>query len=148
MQAGQLLAPRRQPLRLPGDLFRVHGVRLDTRAAVRLVVPAALQRHLRLADLGLEPLAGPGLAHDGPQRFQRRRLLVDLQRGTVAKRGERLRRHLAHGPIQACREPFDRLGMRLLPRQEVLGGPEVRQLQRLQLDGQVRLLLAQLLLQL
>ena len=90
LERGQLLLPDGESLGLAGDLLGVDRVGLDAGARVRLVVARALERRLLVADLDLEALARARLLGDRPERLERARLLLDLERGGVARGRQRL----------------------------------------------------------
>ena len=142
--AAELLAPHGEPLGFRGDLLGVDRVRLDARPGIGLVVPCPLQRRLLVADLHLEPFASPRLLGDGPERLERMRLLLDLQRRGIAQGREGLARLLADEAVQLGAEHIHRRDVRLLAAQEVLGLGDLGQAEGSELLLGVRLRLAQL----
>src|SRR5207249_2745114 len=102
----QLLAPGRQALRVPRNLLGIDAVRLDARPGVRLVVAGSLEGGFEIADLDLEPLPGPRLFRDRPERLERVRLLLDLERCRVAVRRQRVGRFLADEAVELGGEPL------------------------------------------
>ena len=125
LRGGQLLTPGDESLGLAGDLLGIDDVGLDPGAGVRLVVTSALERVLLVMDLDLEALAGARLLGDRSERFERARLLRDLERGGVALARQRLGPLLADESLELRRQPVLLGDMRLLARQQVLRGGEV-----------------------
>ena len=149
LERGELVAPRREPLGLAGDLLGIDRVLLDPGTGAGLVVAGALQGALLVADLDLEPLAGAGLLGDRAERLEGPGLLLDLQRRGVAEGGQRLDRRLADEALelrpQRARSPGRARprGRAGLSRRRKIG-----QADRSELAGQVGLLAPEVLLQL
>src|SRR5512140_1028402 len=148
LQGRELLAPRGEPLHLAGDLLRIDQVLLDPRPRAGLVVAGTLEGALLVPNLHLQPLAGTRLLGDRSERLEGAGLLLDVERGGVAQRRQRLRRRLPYEPFQLRPCPPDRLDVRILAGQQVLGRREVGKPERRQLRVTVGRAALQVLLEL
>ena len=148
LQGRKLLAPGVQALRFARDLLRVDRVGLDARAAVGFQIAAGFQPGLRVLNFDLQALPGARLMRNGTQGLEGGTLLLNFKGGRVAELGQRVGRLLADETVEARLLQCDVLDVRLFAHEQVLGRRQVRELERCQLRGVVRLFLAELLLEL
>ncbi len=146
--AGELIAPRCQPLGLTAHLLGVDRVRLDPGTGVRFVVPGAIEGALLVADLRLEPFAGPRLPGDRPERGEGAPLLLDLEGRRITERRQRLGRLPPDEAVELGGQLVDVGDVGLLLVKQRFGGGDVGQADRRELGLRVELGLAQLLLDL
>ena len=147
-ELAQRLAGRGQVLRGRGHLLGVDRVLLDARPGVGLVVARPVELLLGVRDLDLEALAGSRLLGDRPERLERGRLLLDLERRGVAAGRQHVELLVAHEARQVRPALLDLGDVRLLQPEPLLGLGEGRQPEPQQEVVVLGLRLAQLLLEL
>src|SRR5213076_524680 len=122
LQACQALACSLQSLCGACNGLRVHGVGLDTRPRVRLVVPSAVDNALLVPYFDFESLTGPRLLGNRAECLEGVGLLLHLEGRRVAHRREGVDRLLPHEALELAGQPLDQLDVLLLAMEETFRG--------------------------
>ncbi len=125
LQGGQLVAPGDEALRLARNLLRIHRVGVNTGTRTRLGIAGPLQDHVPISYLSLKPFAGTSVAGQRPERVERGRLLLHLQRCPVAQIPNAAAALSGHQGGDLDLQRGDLLASRLLAGHEILGRSNV-----------------------